>query len=96
MDSGRWSRMLYHLSVCSFAPHSQAAVVAIFYSLIVKWNSPRPVRRQSGLTYTGLEKNIPDDRPTKLTCAMNGWSQDVYSPPLHVSFVIGPLCCSGT
>ena len=63
--------------VCSFAPHSQAAVEVIPHLCVSKQNRPTPVRRQLSLTHAGLRKLNAGG--TGLTSLINVWSREVFS-----------------
>ena len=52
-DVAKWS------AVCSFAPHSQAAVETIPYLGVSERNRPTPVLRRLSLTHADLEKSNP-------------------------------------
>ena len=62
--------------VCSFAPHSHAAVKTTPHLCFSKRNRSTPVRRQLSLTHVGLEKL--NCGGVRLTPLINVWSREAF------------------
>ena len=72
-------------AVCSFVPHSQAAVEVIPHLCVSKRNRPMPIRRRSSVTHKGLGKIIPG--AVGLASSINVWSRELFSCHFMLSYI---------